>query len=168
MIRFPRTLPGAAAAVALGAMMLPPASTSHAQSGGAFADYAGQWSGTGSITIANNNGTGSERIRCRGKYTTSGGNNVLNINLRCASDSYRFDLASEVRSSGGELSGNWTEESRGVNGTVEGRVSGGQVTALVQTAGYAATFNISTRGNKQTVAIASKGELRAVNISLSR
>lgn len=167
MIRFPRTLPGAAAAVALGAAMLLPCSASYAD-GGAFADYAGQWSGSGSITIASNNGTSNERIRCRGQYTTSNGNNVVNINLRCASDSYRFDLASEVRSSGGQLSGSWTESSRGVNGSVEGRVSSGQVTALVQTNGYAATFNISTRGNKQTIAIASKGELRAVNISLSR
>jgi len=167
MIRFSRTLPGAIAAAALGAAMLVPSSASYAD-GGAFADYAGQWSGSGTISIANNNGTSNERIRCRGKYTTSSGNNVVNINLRCASDSYRFDLASEVRSSGGQLSGSWTESSRGVNGSVEGRVSSGQVTALVQTNGYAATFNIATRGNKQTIAIASKGELRAVNISLTR
>jgi len=166
MTRFSRTLPGAVAAAALGAAMLLPSSTSYAD--GAFADYAGHWSGNGTITIANNNGTANERIRCRGQYTTSNGNNVVNINLRCASDSYRFDLASEVRSSGGQLSGSWTESSRGVNGNIEGRVSGGQVTALVQTNGYAATFNISTRGNKQSIAIASKGELRAVNISLSK
>ena len=40
--------------------------------------------------------------------------------------------------------------------------------ALVQTNGYAATFNVSTRGNRQSVAISSKGELRAVNISLAK
>jgi len=167
MIRLSRALPGAATAAALGIAMLLPSSAGYA-AGGAFADYAGHWSGNGTISIANNNGVGHERIRCRGQYTTSNGNNVVNINLRCASDSYRFDLASEVRSSGGQLSGSWTESSRGVNGSVEGQVSGGQVTALVQTNGYAATFNISTHGNKQTIAIASKGELRAVNISLTK
>jgi hypothetical protein len=167
MIRFSRTLPGAIAAAALGAATLLPSSAGYAE-GGAFTDYAGHWSGSGTISIASNNGVSNERIRCRGQYTTSNGNNVVNINLRCASDSYRFDLASEVRSNGGQLSGSWTESSRGVNGSVEGRVSAGQVTALVQTNGYAATFNIATRGNKQTIAIASKGELRAVNISLTR
>lgn len=165
MIRLSGTLPGVAAAI--GAIMLLSSSISHADSG-AFADYGGNWSGSGSITIANGNGTSNERIRCRGQYTTSNGNNAVSINLRCASDSYRFDLASEVRSNGGQLSGSWTESSRNVSGSVEGRVAAGQVTALVQTNGYAATFNISTRGNKQTIAIASKGELRAVNISLSR
>ncbi len=155
-------------AIALcGAALALPATAARADPG-PFAGYAGQWSGNGTISIASNNGTSNERIRCRGNYSVSNSSTVVNINLRCASDSYRFDLASEVRSTGGQLSGSWTESSRGVNGTVEGRVSGGQVTALVQTAGYAATFNISTRGNKQTIAISSKGELRAVNISLTR
>jgi len=167
MIRFSRTWPSAVAAVTLGAVMLLPSSAGYAADG-AFFDYAGHWSGSGTISIANNNGVSHERIRCRGQYTTSNGNNVVDINLRCASDSYRFDLASEVRSSGGQLSGSWTESSRGVNGTVEGRVRDGQVTALVQTNGYAAAFNISTRGKKQTIAISSKGELRAVNISLTK
>ena len=167
MIGFPRTLSGAVTAAALStAMLLPLASASYAD--GAFADYAGHWSGGGTITIASNNGTNNERIRCRGQYTTSNGNNAVNINLRCASDSYRFDLASEVRSNGGQLSGSWTESSRGISGVVEGRVSGGQVTASVQTNGYVAAFNISTRGNRQSIAISSKGDLRAVNISLSR
>jgi hypothetical protein len=166
-LTFLNTLTRTTAIALFGAALALPATAARADSG-AFSNYAGQWSGSGTISIANNDGVSNERIRCRGKYTVSDGNNVVDINLRCASDSYRFDLASEVRAAGSQLSGSWTEASRGVNGTVEGRVSGGQVTALVQTAGYAATFNISTRGNKQTIAISSKGELRAVNISLSR
>lgn len=167
MIRFSRTLSGTLAAAVLGAATLLSSSAGYAADG-AFSDYAGHWSGTGTISIANNNGVSKERIRCRGQYTTSNGNNVVSINLRCASDSYRFDLASEVHSSGGQLSGSWTESSRGVNGTVEGRVRDGEVTALVQTNGYAATFNISTHGKRQSIAISSKGELRAVNISLTK
>ncbi|MBN9599143.1 MAG: hypothetical protein J0G28_05655 [Afipia sp.] len=167
-LTFLNTLTRTTAIALLGAALALPAAVAARAESGAFANYAGQWSGSGTISIANNDSVNNERIRCRGKYTVSDGNNVVDINLRCASDSYRFDLASEVRAAGSQLSGSWTEASRGVNGTVEGRVSGGQVTALVQTAGYAASFNISTRGNKQTIAISSKGELRAVNISLSR
>lgn len=130
-----------------------------------FANYAGNWSGTGSITIADG---GTERIRCRGTYTVDGSGNNLHQVLRCASDSYKFELTSDIAAKGNNITGSWSEASRGVNGSVEGSISNGQVTALVQTNGYAATFNVTTRGNKQSVAISSKGELRAVNISLAK
>ena len=131
----------------------------------AFANYAGSWSGNGTITIGDNS---TERIRCRGTYTVDGSGNNLHQVLRCASDSYKFELTSNILARAGSITGSWSEASRGVNGSVEGSISNGQVTALVQTNGYAATFNVTTRGNRQSVAISSKGELRAVNISLAR
>ena len=39
-----------------------------------FANYAGNWSGSGSITIADG---GTERIRCRGTYTVDGSGNKV-------------------------------------------------------------------------------------------
>jgi hypothetical protein len=132
---------------------------------GAFDGYAGTWSGGGSIQIAD---AGTERIRCRGTYTTDGGGNSLRQSLRCASDSYRFDLSTDIRSSGGAVTGYWSEASRGINGIVDGRIAGGNITARVETNGYVASFNITTRGGRQAVAIASPGPIRAVNISLSR
>lgn len=140
-------------------------SASAARAEGAFDGYAGNWSGGGSIQIAD---AGTERIRCRGTYSTDAGGNNLRQSLRCASDSYRFDLTTDIRSNGGGVSGFWSETSRGINGTVDGRVNSGNVVARVETNGYVATFNITTRGGKQSVAIASPGPIRAVNISLSR
>lgn len=130
-----------------------------------FANYAGNWSGAGTITIAEG---GTERIRCRGTYSVDGSGNNLHQVLRCASDSYKFELTSDIAARGSNITGSWSEASRGINGSVEGSIANGQVTALVQTNGYAATFNVTTRGNKQSVAINSKGELRAVNISLAK
>lgn len=147
----------------LGAAVGMPIPAAHAES--AFEGYAGNWSGGGTIQIAD---AGTERIRCRGTYTADGSGNNLRQSLRCASDSYRFDLSTDLRSSGGGLSGFWSESSRGINGTVDGRISGGNITARVETNGYVASFNITTRGGKQSVAIASPGPIRAVNISLSR
>jgi hypothetical protein len=145
------------------AAMLATAPMAHAE--GAFSGYAGSWTGNGTITIAN---AGTERIRCKGTYTVNNGGNTLQLALRCASDSYRFDLNSEVTAYGESLNGSWTESSRNVSGQVSGRVSGGQVSALVQTNGYAANFSISTRGAKQSVHVTSKGDLREVSISLSK
>lgn len=130
-----------------------------------FANYAGNWSGNGTITIAEG---GTERIRCRGTYTVDGSGNNLRQVLRCASDSYKFELTSDVAARGNALTGSWSEASRGVNGSVEGSISNGQISALVQTNGYAASFSVITRGNRQSVNISSKGELRGVTISLAR
>lgn len=161
-----RSTATAALCIVLGIMLGAALSAVPAQARtGAFAGYAGHWSGGGTITIANG---GNERIRCRGVYTVERGGNALHQTLRCASDSYRFDLISDIRASGGALSGSWTETSRDLNGTVEGRVLDGEITALVQTAGYAAVFNVVTRGNRQSIEITSKGDLRAVSISLTR
>lgn len=136
----------------------------HAESG-PFADFAGNWSGSGSITIAD---SGTERIRCRGTYSVNGDGSTLRQVLRCASDSYKFELTSNVAARGNNLSGSWSEASRNVNGTVEGSISGGQVNALVTANGYAATFFMSARGSRQSVKIDSKGEIRGVTISLAK
>ena len=61
-----------------------------------------------------------ERIRCKANYRGSGGGNQLALTLRCASDSYKFDLSSNVTSSGDRISGNWSEASRNVNGSLQG------------------------------------------------
>jgi len=154
-----RVLRAAAAAAAI----LAAPSLAHADT--PFANYAGNWSGNGTITIAD---AGTERIRCRGTYTVDGSGNNLHQVLRCASDSYKFELTSDIAAKGSNITGSWSEASRGVNGTVEGSIANGQVTALVQTNGYAATFNVTTRGNRQSVNISSKGELRGVTISLAK
>jgi len=104
-------------------------SASYAQSG-PFAGMAGNWSGGGTVTLDDGS---AERIRCRATYAVGAGGNGLNQNLTCASDSYKFNLSSNVVAEGGALSGTWSESSRGINGNVEGRASGGnfQLVALV-------------------------------------
>ena len=145
-----------------GLALLGSGSAAHA---GAFDDYAGTWSGNGTITIAD---AGTERIRCRGTYTVDAAGNGLHQNIKCASDSYKFELKSNVEAAGSKITGSWSEATRNVNGSLEGSISGSDITALVQTNGYAATFNVSTRGGKQNINIASKGELRSVTMALSK
>jgi hypothetical protein len=53
----------------------------------------------------------------------------LQQNLRCASDSYRFDVNSNVVSDGGALTGSWSEINRNVFGNLSGRVNGSQIQA---------------------------------------
>jgi hypothetical protein len=139
-------------------------SASYAQSG-PFAGMAGNWSGAGTVTLDDGS---TERIRCRATYAVGAGGNGLNQSLTCASDSYKFNLSSNVVSQGGALSGTWSESSRGVNGNLEGRASGGNFQIIASAPGFTANLTLTTRGNKQSVVIKADTAFRGASISLSR
>src|SRR6266480_8083866 len=95
-------------AAGVGAALMLSVSAGHAQSG-PFVGFDGAWSGNG--TVALSDGT-TERIRCKADYKVNGSGLGLKQNLHCASDSYKFDLSSDVTSQGDRISGNWSETSR--------------------------------------------------------
>ena len=137
-------------------------SAGQAQSG-PFAGLNGAWSGNG--TVALSDGT-TERIRCKADYQVNDTGLGLKQNLHCASDSYKFDLSSDVTSQGGRISGSWTEASRNIFGNLQGTAGGGQIDVFVEASGFAANLTLRTNGNRQTVQISSKGEIRGVNITM--
>jgi hypothetical protein len=139
-------------------------SASYAQSG-PFAGMAGNWSGGGTVTLDDGS---TERIRCRASYAVGAGGNGLNLSLICASDSYKFDLRSNVVAERGALSGTWSESSRGISGNLEGRGSTGNFQVVASSAGFTANISLATRGNRQSVAIRSDSQFRGASISLSR
>jgi hypothetical protein len=141
-----------------------PLSASYAQSG-PFAGLAGVWSGGGTVTLDDGS---SERIRCRATYAVSRDGNGLNQSLSCASDSYRFNLASNVVASGGSLSGTWSESGRGINGSLEGRGANGSFQVMASAPGFTASISLTTRGNRQSVVIRAESQFRGASISLSR
>src|SRR5436305_8563280 len=151
-------------AAAIGAALMLSASAGFAHSG-PFSGFDGAWSGNG--TVALSDGT-TERIRCRADYKVDGTGLNLKQSLRCASDSYKFDLTSDVTSQGERISGNWSEASRNIFGNLQGTAGGGAIDVFVEAAGFAANLTLRTDGNKQTVQISSKGEIRGVTITMSR
>jgi hypothetical protein len=143
------------------------APVSHAQRAvGPFLGLAGAWNGSGRIEMQS--GT-SERIRCRARYSVSQAGEVLAQDLRCASDSYKFDVNSTSQSNGGSLSGTWTELTRNVIGTLSGRASGGSIQARVTALGFSAGLTVNTAGNTQSVTIVPEGnEIRSVVVTMKR
>ena len=139
-------------------------SAGKAQSG-PFAGFDGSWSGNGTVSLSD--GT-TERIRCRADYKVNGNGMGLKQNLHCASDSYKFDLSSDVTSNGDRISGNWSERSRNIFGNLQGTAGGGQIEVFVEASGFAANLTLTTRGNKQTVSISSKSDIRGVNITMTK
>ena len=131
---------------------------------GPLAHFAGTWSGSGKITVQN--GT-SERIRCRSSNTASG--NALALSMRCASDSYKFDLSSDIAAEGASISGSWNETSRGVIGALSGKISGSNITATATSVAVTAALSIRSSGNALSVSIRSPGsEISEVAVSMAR
>jgi hypothetical protein len=126
---------------------------------------AGNWSGGGTVTLDDGS---TERIRCRATYAVGAGGNGLNQSLLCASDSYKFELRSNVIAEGSALSGTWSETGRGINGTLQGRASGGNFQVLASAAGFSADLSLTTRGNRQSVVIRAESQFKGASISLSR
>jgi len=150
-------------AAGVGAALLLSVSAGNAQNSGPFAGFDGAWSGTGTVSLSDGS---TERIRCKADYKVNGNGMGLKQSLRCASDSYKFDLSSDVTSNGGRISGNWSEASRNIFGNLQGTAGGGQIEVFVEANGFAANLTLRTTGNKQTVQISSKGEIRGVNITM--
>src|ERR1700716_3493044 len=136
----------------------------YAQSG-PFTGMAGNWSGGGTVTLDDGS---TERIRCRASYAVGAGGNGLNQNLLCASGTHKFDLRGNVVAERGALSGTWSESSRGISGNLEGRGSSGNFQVVASAAGFTANISLTTRGNRQSVAIRAENQFRGASISLSR
>ncbi|HWE78766.1 MAG TPA: hypothetical protein VG270_09605 [Pseudolabrys sp.] len=137
--------------------------------GGPFTAIAGSWSGTGSIQPGN--GT-TERIRCNANYKPRGSTaREVDLDLRCASDSYNFDLTGQfMADAGNHISGQWTERTRNIGGSGIGTVRGDQIMVHVESGAFAANISLVTRGARQNVTIDSPGGGKPVKaaIALSR
>lgn len=132
----------------------------------AFDAMEGSWSGSGTITLGSGD---KERIRCRATYEVDKGGRNVQQNLRCASDSYKFEMLNELTYNNGAVTGRWDEKTRRTGGTINGRAEPGRVEALAETGGFAAMFTLTTRGDQQTVKIESKSpDISNVSITLRR
>ena len=131
-----------------------------------FVAMAGTWSGGGVLSTSDGQ---EEQLRCRASYDVAGGGEQLRLNLRCASASYNFDLASEVEYRGGAISGSWSEASRNASGTLSGRAAGDHVEAAARGDSFSAHLSLTTRGGRQTVSIQPQGtNITSVSLALSR
>lgn len=149
----------AAAVFIAGSLISAPAK---AQSG-PFAALAGNWHGTGTVTLDDGS---TERLRCRASYAVGGPR--MDMTLTCASDAYRFALSANVRSDGEAITGNWSEASRNISGTLQGSGRGNSFQVVASTAGFNAGIALATQGNRQSVQMRADSQFKAANISMTR
>jgi hypothetical protein len=137
-----------------------------AESASLFPPLAGSWSGAGTVAVPDGP---RERIRCRAIYTVAPDGLELHQGLRCASDSYSFDVSSTLLYKDGQVVGTWTERTRKASGRVSGSATGNEIRASVQGAGLSASLLFVMRGNRQTLSIRTdKPDLPSLAIELHK
>ncbi|MFI4972716.1 MAG: hypothetical protein ACHP7H_08550, partial [Hyphomicrobiales bacterium] len=114
-------------------------------------------------------GNAPERIRCVANYRQRGSSqHEVDLQLRCASDSYNFDLAGQFTADAqDQITGQWTERSRNTGGTANGSGSGERLDVHVESAGFAADLVMMTRNRRQSITIDSHGGGQNVKASIS-
>lgn len=141
-------------------------SLAQAQDSAPFRAMAGNWAGSGSISFSSGV---KERIRCRAHYDVDAGGTTVQLQLRCASDSYRFELQGNVSYLAGQVTGDWSELTRGTAGRVSGGVSGDRIDVRVEGQTFSALLNLRTRGDRQSISIKAAGrEMSEATITLDR
>jgi hypothetical protein len=139
----------------------------HAQNSTPFNALAGAWSGQGTIDLS----TAREPIKCRAAYDVLEDNSSLQLNIRCASDSYNFDLRASAKYAGGSISGSWSESTRNAAGSISGKAQGDRFHVVATGPTFTADLTLVTRGNRQSVTIKSqddKSSVKGVSMTLQR
>lgn len=140
----------------------------HTQGASPFDQLSGQWSGSGTIDLANG---AIEPIRCRATYDVLEQQNNLQLNIRCASDSYSFDMRASATLASNAVSGSWSESSRNVAGKISGTADGNLIDVVANGPAFSASLALNTNGDLQSVVIKSKeanASVKGATISLHR
>lgn len=123
-----------------------------------FLGMEGSWSGGGTIILSAGN---TERIRCRGNYGVDQYGTRLVQDVRCASDSYRFDFRVEAIAKNDEISGTWIEKDRQLSGTLNGLVLSGYFNMVIGAPTFSANLAAKVKSGRQKIWIGSTNEFPA-------
>jgi hypothetical protein len=155
----------AAPCLVFAAMLFSPVSAL-AQLAGPFAPFAGSFHGGGAVIGSDGH---KERLTCRVNGSVGAGGESLTQTIICASDSYRLDIHGHAVAQGGAVSGDWQESTRGVSGSLTGRVSDGHFSGAVSGGSFSAGVSLRVSGRRLSFDLRPQGgDVARVDVSLSR
>jgi hypothetical protein len=122
---------------------------------GPFARFEGSWRGSGRVSGSDGK---TERINCKASYSIPPSGASLSQSLICASDSYRFEVQSDVVViDGHNVQGRWQEKERHADGDLVGTIDDGNFEGKVTGSGFTAGISLRMTGAKQAVIITPTG-----------
>jgi hypothetical protein len=150
-------------ALAIGLFLLPVSASAQQHAGGAFSQFAGDWSGEGTVRTT----AGHERIRCKVHYDVASGGASLDQTLHCASDSYKLEVRSKVAATGTRLAGKWNEITRDTIGNISGTITSTGIRANIDGIGFTADLAMSIQANRQSITINPTGATDISNVAIT-
>ena len=136
-----------------------------AVAGSPFSALVGTWSGKGTARLE---GGKSERLSCKGYYSSSGGSE-LKLNIICANASTKVELRSVLKYSGGRVTGTWEERNYNQTGTITGSADDSKMRLTIGGGGLTGSLSVSIGGATQSVSLSTQGSaLKGVNIDFAR
>lgn len=133
-----------------------------------FERLAGSWMGNGTIEMSDGN---REPLRCRAAYDVLKDGTSLQLNIRCASESYNFDLRSKAEYERGRVTGIWSESTMNAGGQLSGHAEGDRIRVVANSQAFSAALTLVTNGRRQTVSIEAQqpdSRIKGASITLSR
>jgi hypothetical protein len=136
------------------------------QAAGPFSAFAGSFRGGGAVVGSDGH---RERISCRANGAVGSAGAELSQTIVCASDSYKLDIHGRVVAEGGAVRGEWQESTRGVSGSIAGRVSDGNFSGNVSGGSFSAGVSLHASGRRLSFGLRPQGgDVASVSVSLSR
>jgi hypothetical protein len=133
---------------------------------GPFSALGGSWTGSGTLKTKTGN---KERIRCKVGYDVSDAGDKFEQNMKCASDSYKFDVRADIAYADGVISGQWAATSYNLTGNITGSANSQKIQAKIRGDGLIVSVAVTTNDSNQSVTIQSEGtEISEVNIKLKK
>jgi hypothetical protein len=153
-------------ALATGLFLLPVHASAQSGAGGAFSQFAGDWSGEGTVKTT----AGPEKIRCKVHYDVASNGASLDQTLHCASASYKLEIRSKVAAKGSQLAGKWHEITRDTVGNLSGTITDTGIKAMIDGIGFTANLAMAIEANRQSITINPTGatDISQVAITLNR
>lgn len=112
---------------------------------------AGRWAGTGTLVpISGPN----ESFKCVVTYFPSKDGSHIRQNLRCQSQNFKFDAATELRIEADRITGQWTEKINSFTGSVAGKVTTDGFDVLLQGEFLVAKMTVISTDCQQSVKVA--------------
>lgn len=121
---------------------------------GTFNALHGAWSGSGTVRLEDGS---TQRIRCRGYYTSRSGGSGLGMAINCSnSASFKIHMRANLSSSGNRITGSWEEREFNQAGNVSGSRTGNGF-SLTFGGALSGSMSVTLSGSRQTVKISTGG-----------